>query len=660
MAVFTQQGRLLAMDSPLGDDVLLLTRLEGEESVSSLFEINIEAYSSRNNIKPIDIVGQNVTLKMAATDENALLVTNEYRYINGYIKSFKQEGQHLHDLRGYSAVVVPWLWFLTQTSDCKIFQFKTVQDIVSSIFKENGFSDFQFRVVGQHPAREYCVQYQESDFDFVSRLLEEEGIYYYFEHSADSHTLVLSDHIGGYGACAEESVSYNAGSQSEHTIHNWYHSFEFMAGRHTHRDFDFKKPSNRLQTSAAANMEVSGVAKYEHYRYPGRYHDKSLGDQFSRIRVEADEAAYNAVNGESGCRSFMAGHSFTLNRHEDSPEEQGEYVLLSVAHTAQDYSFTSNDEQEKSYSNAFRCISSDTIFRPEQKTPWPSMQGPQSAVVVGPAGEEIYTDEYGRVKIQFPWDRYGQHNENSSCWVRISQNWAGRNYGSLVIPRIGQEVIVDFYDGNPDRPIVTGRVYNAEQMPPNQLPSGKTRMTIKTQTHKGTGFNELTFEDEADEEFIYMHAQKNMETHVENSRQSRIEFDDTTSVGNDSNLVVAKNRLETIEGNHDATVKGKQLEKIDGDKGLTVGGDWKNKVGGDLTFKASGNIILDASKITLVAGSAAVVVSGGSVKAIPKMSVGPGGAGGAAVPTTPSVMKAAAGTGSPFVSHCPNADKEAS
>jgi type VI secretion system secreted protein VgrG len=653
MAVFSQQSRLLAIDTPLGDDQLLMTRLDGEESISSLFEFTVEMYSLDKAVAAESLVGQNVTLKIASVDEDSLYMDGSYRYINGYVKSFRQEGRRLQDLRCYSAVIVPWFWFLTQTSDCKIYQNKTVEQIAESIFRENGFSDYQFKLIGQHPVREYCVQYQESDFTFLSRLFEEEGIYYYFEHSDGQHTLVISDHIGGYGQCEESDLTYSAGSVTQSTIHTWHRTYQFMTGQHTQRDFDFKKPSHRLQSSAVAKMRIPGTGKFEQYHYPGHYHDKGVGSYWARVRVECDEAAYNTVQGESGCRSLTGGHRFTLERHDDAPEERADYLLLSVTHTAQDYSFTSNEDQEKEYSNRFRCIHADTIYRPPRLTEWPRMQGPQSAIVVGPSGEEIYTDNFGRVKVQFHWDRYGQNNENSSCWVRISQNWAGRNYGSLVLPRIGQEVIVDFYDGDPDRPIITGRVYNAEQMPPNQLPDNKARMTIKSQTHKGSGFNELTFEDEADEEFIYMHAQKNMETHVKNSRQSRVEFDDTTTIGNNSNLAVAKDRLETIDGNRDVTVKGKQLEKIDGDVGMTIGGDWKNKVGGDLTFKTGGNIILDASKITLVSGGAAVVISGGSVKAIPKLSVGPGGAGGASVPTVPTVMKAAAGTGSPFVSHCP-------
>ncbi|MCG8426950.1 MAG: type VI secretion system tip protein VgrG, partial [Chromatiales bacterium] len=247
MAEFKQQSRLLAIDSPLGDDVLLLTRLEGEEHVSTLFSFDIELYSKRKHIGPEEIVGQNVTLKLMEVDDDTFM-QNSYRHINGYVRSFRGEGQELQGLRCYRAEIVPWFWFLTQTSDSKIFQNKTVKEIATQIFSENGFTDYQFKVAGQHPSREYCVQYQESDFNFLSRLFEEEGIYYYFTHEAGKHTLIISDHIGGYSVCDEASVNYQQGSMSPHTVHAWRHNYQFRTGRYAQRDYDFKKPSHRLQT----------------------------------------------------------------------------------------------------------------------------------------------------------------------------------------------------------------------------------------------------------------------------------------------------------------------------------------------------------------------------------------------------------------------------
>ena len=655
MALFTQQDRLLAIDTPLGADVLLLTRLKGQENISALYSFDVELYSASTQVAADKIVGENVTLKIMQADTLGLR-TGGYRHINGYVRRFRGEGEHLQGLRRYTAEIVPWLWFLTQTSDSKIFQNKTIKQIATEIFAENGFNDFEFRLIGQHPIRDYCVQYQESDFTFLSRLLEEEGIFYYFLHEKDKHTLILADHKGAYEPCEENSVSYRAGSLSAHSIHGWTHQYEFRTGRYAKRDYDFKKPSDHLQTGVATDMPLKGVKRFEHFIYPGRYEDKGFGEQLIRLRIEQDEASHDQVKGESGCRSFTPGHSFTLNRHDDAPEEMDDYVLLGVDHQASDYSYTSQDDVEREYKNTFRAMPASRVYRPAMITGWPKMQGPQNARVVGPAGEEIYTDNYGRVKIQFPWDRYGQNNENSSCWVRMSNNWAGKNWGGVFIPRIGQEVIVDFYDGNPDRPIITGRVYNAEQMPPNSLPAHKTRMTLRSDTHKGQGFNELTFEDEAGEEFIYIHAQKNMEVQVQNSHHKRVEYDDTATIGNNSYLAVAQDRIEKIDQNQDTTITGNLTEKIDGNQGITLGGDQHTKAGGDITYKTGGEIVLDARKITLVSGGAALVVSGGSVNVVPSINVGSASPGAAATPAIPEVLAAMKGTGSPFVSHCPQTD----
>ncbi len=285
--------------------------------------------------------------------------------------------------------------------------------------------------------------------------------------------------------------------------------------------------------------------------------------------------------------------------------------------------------------------------------PKPRVDGPQVAFVVGPPGEEIHCDEFGRVKVQFPWDRDAEPNETASCWVRVSQGWAGAGYGSIAIPRIGHEVTISFLEGDPDQPLITGRTYHAVNTPPYLLPEHKTRTTIKTQTHQGEGFNELCFEDKAGEEFIYMHAQKNLELHVLNSRQKRVEFDDTATIGNNSHLAVAKDRVETIDGNRDITVRTNHTEQVDGDRGLTIGGSYQTHANGDITFKADGELILDASKITLVAGGAALVVGGGSVDVTPVLNVGSASPSAAALPSIPAVLEAAAGEGSPFVSHCP-------
>jgi type VI secretion system secreted protein VgrG len=649
---YSQDNRLLSIETPLGKDVMLLTRLDGEEALSNLFEINIEMFSQRKAIDPSELVGQNVTLQINDAADGFLerLIT-EPRYINGYIRYFRQEGRQLQDLRSYTAVVVPWLWFLTQTSDCKVFQNQTVEEIATSIFLDNGFSDFQFRCVMPKNTREYTVQYKESDFDFLSRLFEEEGFYYYFQHEHGKHTLIISDHIGGYGKCKDGQVEYSSGSLvAAHTIHTWHHTYQFMTGQCTQRDYDFTQPRNRLNTCTAAQMKVPGVQKFERFTYPGRYTDKALGERYTRYRMEAEEAEHDVIIGESGCRSFVAGHSFTLSRHDDDPAEKGDYLLMSVVHTAQDYSFTIDDEQIKEYSNHFRCMDSDTIYRPPLKTGWPKMQGPQNAIVVGPAGEEIYTDEYGRVKIQFPWDRYGQYDENSSCWVRVSHAWAGKGWGGIYIPRVGQEVIVDFIDGNPDNPLITGRVYNADQMPPFGLPANKTQSGFLSRSSKGAGAsnaNALRFEDKKGEEEIWLHAERNQRIEVENDeshwvgrdRQKRIDGNETvevklsktTSIGENEGVSVGKSRTTDIGETEQINVKenmrvhvGKHMEFICGSSRIVMTENSIHLESPNIHIQAPQYVHIDGnSEINLNSGTSSSGKSGPAVKAHPKITFDP-------------------------------------
>ena len=571
--MYSQKNRLLAIDTPLGEDAFLLTRIEGEEAMSSLFSFEIELYSHLSSVKAADIVGRNVTLKIMQTDDQGLK-TDTYSLINAHVRRFREEGQQLQDLRSYRAEVVPWFWFLTQTSDSKIFQNKDIRQIASEVFADNGFNDFEFRLFGQHPVREYCVQYQESDFTFLSRLFEEEGIYYFFKHEADKHTMILSDHDIGTNVCEEGKVSYRSSGLSEDAIFAWSHQHEFRTGRLVHRDYDFTKPADHMQTFDKAMMDVPGVERFEQFTYPGRYQSRPLGEPLIRLRTEHNEALHDQVFGKSHCRSFRSGHKFALVRHDDAAQELDTYLLVSVQHRAEDYSYTSRDEESRGYENEFVCMPASRVYRPPLKTGWPKMLGPQHAKVVGPEGEEIYTDEYGRVKIQFPWDRYGQNNENSSCWVRVSHQWAGKNWGSIYIPRIGQEVIVDFYDGNPDRPIITGRVYNAVQMPPWTLPANKTQSGVLTRsTKKGTrdNANMIRFEDKKDAEQLLIHAERNQDIEVEQDESHWVGQDRSKTIDRDESVQVKRDRTEWVGNDHTETIGNNARHRIEKDVTYSVG-----------------------------------------------------------------------------------------
>ncbi|HWQ33705.1 MAG TPA: type VI secretion system tip protein TssI/VgrG [Blastocatellia bacterium] len=535
MGAYTQDNRLIQINTPLGKDVLLLQGFNGEEGVSRLFHFDLRMHSENRSIRFESIVGQRATIRITLPDESE-------RFINGVISSFSQGGSSQH-FAHYNATLVPWLWLLTRTSDCRIFQNLSVPDILQKIFREYGFTDFKLKLHESYKSRDYCVQYRETDFNFVSRLMEEEGIFYFFEHEEDRHILVLADHPGEFKPCEwHQTVSYVSGIGEEgqdDIVTQWSYTQEIRPGKFEVRDFNFEQPSLNL----AASIEGQDERKFEIYDYPGEYYSVDEGEALVSVRMEEEESARRTIDGAGTCRGFVPGFKFDLKNHYRKNLNQP-YVLIWVQHAMEqgdNYETGSPAEAADNlrYANRFRCIPDKTPFRPPRITPVPLMQGTQTAIVVGPAGEEIYTDKYGRVKVQFHWDREGKRDENSSCWIRVSQPWAGKGWGGISIPRIGQEVIVDFIEGDPDRPIITGRVYNAESMPPYTLPAGMVVSGIKSQTHKGQGYNELNMDDTAGKEKINIHAQYDMITTVEH--------DDTQAVRN--------NRAITVDGTHTETIK---------------------------------------------------------------------------------------------------------
>ncbi|HEY8747135.1 MAG TPA: type VI secretion system Vgr family protein [Tepidisphaeraceae bacterium] len=583
MPTYSQEGRLVSIDTPLGKDVLLLTGFTGQEQLSALFHFDLELSSENDSISPVDIVGKNVTLSVRLLDDSE-------RKFNGFISRFVYTG-HDDRLSHYRAEVVPWLWFLTRTTDCRIFQNKTVKDIAAQIFSDLGFSDFDDSgVSGPHPTLDYCVQYRETDFNFVSRLLEQEGIFYFFRHEDGKHTLVLADQKDAYQDCPENTVPYF--EEPDSLITSWEHGYEFRSGKYSQTEYNFETPSANLMTKEATVLKLDDISKYDLYDYPGGYRVKGDGQSIAKARMEEDEAAYDMVTGAGRCRTFFAGGKFTVTEHPNSGEKNKAYALVSVRHRvslAGSY-VTGGGAGDVDYHNVFTCIPDSVIYRPTRSTPKPTVRGVQPALVVGPAGEEIYTDKYGRVKVQFFWDREGKKNESSSCWVRVCQPMAGNCWGAIYLPRIGQEVIVDFLEGDPDQPIITGRVYNAEQMPPYDLPANATQSGIKTRSSKGgaaANFNELRFEDKKGSEDIYFHAEKDFHRFVENDDDLQVEHDQTITIKND--------RTETVkEGNETQTI-----EK--GDRSITV------KIGNDTHTISQGN-----RNVTVEMGNDALTIKMGN------------------------------------------------
>lgn len=570
MGGFTQSERLLSIGGfSLGKDAFLLTSFEGIERISGLFEFRISVLSENLDVDPDEVVGKETTVTLSCSAE---------RKFNGYIRSFTFGEISGDNLREYHMVMVPWLWFLTQNNDHRVFQELDTKDIVSKVFDKLGFSDYEFRS-SPGRKREYCVQHNESDFNFVSRLLEEDGIAYFFEHSDGKHKLILSDRKNSYEEISETNLEYSKGSSPTGQITTWEHSHLFKKGQWSLCDYNFKEPKKDLFANARSKSSYANNGSYEHYEYPAMY-DPGMGDDLVKIRLESEEADRNCVRGESVCSTFQAGGRFKLAKH-TTADEKGDYILVEVHHRAHDRSYFTGQSGDSEYVNEFVAIPAEVHFRPKRIHEKPYMKGPQSAVVVGPEGEEIYTDQHGRIKVQFIWDREGKNNENSSCFVRVVQSWAGNQWGSSFIPRIGHEVIVNFLDGDPDRPLVTGSVYNGWNKP---VYGSRTQSGIKTRSTKdgsAQNYNELRFEDKKGEEQILIHAEKNFDIEVENDQSLLVENDRTKHVVNDENSQIGNDRNKTVGKN--------QSESIGNNKTIEVGKDHTESIGNDMTLTVGKN-----------------------------------------------------------------------
>jgi type VI secretion system secreted protein VgrG len=501
-----------------------------------------------------------VTLELNEGDE---------RPMHGMISRFTQLGRR-DGLTSYRAEMVPWLWFLSLTSDCRIFQNMSVPEIVETVFKEQGYSDFQIKCLQAYPKRDYCVQYRETHLNFVSRLLEEEGIFYFFEHSKDKHLLTLADHNSSVKYCPgirAVRMANTGGLQEDEVVTDLERELSVTTGKVTLRDYDYLKPSVQLESA------MPGEQEGEAYDYPGGYVQREDGDRYARLRLEECEAQRCIVRGSGNCRSFQSGGRFDLIEHY-APDANLTYHLLLVRHAGKVEGYRSEEGASFDYHNEFVAMPYDVPYRPPRTAEKPVVHGSQTAVVVGKGGEEIWVDKYGRVKVQFFWDRKGKRDENSSCWVRVSSTWAGKIWGFVQIPRMGQEVIVDFLEGDPDQPIITGRVYNADQMPPYALPGNQTQSGVKSRSSKGgTGenFNELRFEDKKGSEEVYIHAERN--------KRVVVEVDRTESVGHDERITIGNDRTESVGRNESISIGNNRTESVGKEEAVTIGANRTESVG---------------------------------------------------------------------------------
>jgi type VI secretion system secreted protein VgrG len=618
MAGWIESKRFLNLVTPLGADRLLLRSFNGQEGISQLFRYHLDMLSEDPGIDFDSIVGQNITFSVHLAE-----IAKE-RYFNGHVSRFVQLPSEQR-LTHYQAEVVPWFWFLTRTANCKIFQNMTVPDIVKQVFTDFGFTDFEDKTKNTYQKWDYCVQYRETAYNFVSRLLEHEGIFYFFKHESGKHTLVMGDDPSVHQPCPDQSrVMFDSTAMLEHrheedVIYGWKKEHELRTGKYALTDYNFETPSTDLNTRVDSVISQGGNKRFEEFDYPGIYMKRDLGDKVVKLRIQDHETVHATYTGESDCRTLVSGYKFDLDGYEHQ-DQNTTYVLTHIMHSGEEGGFYSGhgSATDSTYKNTFTAIEAKVPFRPPRVTPKPLVHGTQTAVVVGPAGEEIYTDKYGRVKVQFFWDRIGKKDENSSCWVRVSEPWAGKNWGGVANPRIGQEVVVDFLEGDPDRPLIVGRVYNAEQMPPYDLPGNQTQTGIKSRSSPGgspANFNEIRMEDKKGSELLYIQAEKDMTTLVEHNDDQTVQNDRTIHVdGTHTETIVKDTTITVTTGKETNTVKQEivvtsQTAHIH----VTACTEIQLLVGSSkLLMKADGSIELSGVNIA-VNGSESVKTHGGMV-----------------------------------------------
>jgi type VI secretion system secreted protein VgrG len=606
----------ISLTSPLPPEDLLFESMSCSEGLSVLGEMQLGLVSAKPDLKPQDLLGKTVGVTVQLREDAK-------RHFHGYVTRFSI-GARSGRYYGYQASVRPWLWFLTRTTDCRIFQDMSVPDIVKKVFEDHGGASFKFNLFRSYRKWVYCVQYRESDYNFVARLLEHEGIYWYVEHGEGQHKVVLVDSKSVHDAapgCTPLPYYENTAEAPPDVecIGGWQFASAVETDHTLLRSYDFERPSTPLEVKAELKPPYK-IGALEQYDWQGDYVQAPDGQQWAEARLDEQQTRYETARGSTNAHGIEAGRLLTLERHPRENQNAEYLVTQATVHARNDAYETGGSAG--SWQCEFSAIPSGQQFRPQRRTPKPFVQGPQTAVVTGPAGEEIFTDKYGRVKVQFHWDRLGKKDEKSSCWVRVSHPWAGKNYGVIHIPRIGQEVVVDFLEGDPDQPLITGRVYNAEQMPPWDLPANATQSGILTRSSKGgaaANANALRFEDKKGSEQVWLHAEKNQDIEVENDETHWVGHDRKKTIDHDETTLVKHDRTETVDNNETITVHGQRTETVDKDEtitihknrtetvdlneGITIGVDRTESVGSNesITVGSNRSVTVDASETKTVA-----------------------------------------------------------
>ncbi|RWO43348.1 type VI secretion system tip protein TssI/VgrG [Mesorhizobium sp.] len=576
--------RATVVQTPVGAELLTFTHLVGRDEISRCLAYTVGFVSNSPDVDPLKMLGGAVSIEGESDPK---------RWFSGLVSEFRLT--RIEDrLAYYEAVIRPWLWFLGNTTDCRIFQNMSVIEIVEEVFSKYSTAKFEKRLQGSYPPREYCVQYDETDLDFVQRLLEHEGILYFFEHDEGKHTLVLADAMSKLKpAPGYEKVPYHFEGQGSRRdveyITEWIPGSSVRPGAYVHTDYDFEKPGADLMAKSAQPFSHK-LAAGENYRQPGAHLDVGRGDSVAAIRREEIQAVHQRIAAVGTVRGLFSGCTFKLDGFPREDQNQ-EYLVVSAEYRLFDPGYRAlADVESENFKVILGVAPTALAYRPPRVTTRPIMRGPQTATVVGPSGEEIFTDKYARVKVQFHWDRLGKKDQNSSCFVRVSQTWAGSGWGFIQIPRIGQEVIVDFIEGDPDLPIITGRVYNASQMPPYGLPGSATQSGWKSDSSKGGGgYNELMFEDKAGSELVNFQAQKDHNLLIKNDRTKLVQHDQSDRIDHDAKHSVGHNLDEDVGNNKTVKVGVDQTTDIGNNDTETVGANRSLTVGSNETIGIGAN-----------------------------------------------------------------------
>jgi len=622
----------------LPDDTFSVYEFDIAEALSEVFTLNLTAFSRASHVSPAEVLEQDVTLRIY--QDGQLL-----RQFRGVVAEFSRGAAGHHRTR-YEMVVRPPLWRLGIGRNSRIFQHKDTETIVRVVLDDYGIADTHFNLARKPEEREYCVQYRESDLDFLQRLAAEEGWHFRVEHGRESSKFVIADH---HREALKLAVApYNAmagGSSRQSCVYRFDTTERVGVAGVAMKDYTFRNPAYGLD-----HMEVAPSLKhqrpdYEHYDYPGRYKQDASGEPFVRARLDGLRRNSSTANGESNRPDFTVGARIPLEGHFDEASNI-EWLLTGVRHLGVQPQALEEEAggEPTTYGNRFTGVPATVNWSPRNDNSRPVMDGPQIARVTGPVGEEIYCDDHGRVKVRFPWDRYGADDEHSSAWLRVSQGWAGGQYGFVALPRVGHEVIVSFLDGDPDQPIITGRTYHATNTPPYSLPTNRTRTVLRTQTHQGGGYNELSFEDEKDKQLVYLRAQKDHEMEIYNDQkysvgndrekhigndqrlnvtrdeQADIGRDQKTTIGQDQTLDVGRDRFTSIGRHYRLDVADRRHEFSRANHDLEVGGHYTQKVQGKVVVEAGESALIHTRNLTLT-GSESVVIQGPGGK----ITIGAGG-----------------------------------